>query len=134
MTQPATQLAKSAMPAALPNLTAAQQAYTLETGDTIVVETTQRAPAVNPARAGTENFVIIQVRAWKVAADGTPAKDANGKPLEIPAKVHAILHSALAEGAVNLETVLADATSSAVARARTWLNVKTQIEQIPLSQ
>jgi hypothetical protein len=125
-------MAQSATRATVPNMTAAQSAYTLETGDTIVVETTQRPAGANASNLEQEHLVI-QVRAWKAAPDGTQAKDSRGKPLEIPVKMCSIMHSALAEGTLDLGSTLAGFTTDALTRARTWIAVQAQIEQLPTS-
>ena len=117
----------------LPGLTAAQRAFAIDTGETIVVETTQQDIGDDPHNLVSQAHVAVKVRAWKVNADGTPARDAGNKVLEIPAKVETVLTSALAEGAVSLDNLMVQYTIDALTRARTWLLVKEALTRIPPS-
>lgn len=115
---------------ALPGLTAAQRAFRLDNGEIVVVETTRQDIGDDPHNLVSQAHVAIKVRAWKANADGSPARDAGGKVLEIPAKVESVLTSALAEGTADLDHLMVQFTVDALARARTWLVVKESLARL----
>jgi hypothetical protein len=123
----------TATPATVPGLAAGQTAWTLDTGDMVVIEATQPPIAGAPSSPAAQQHVAIKMRAWKVNADGTPAAGSAGIKLEAPARVETILASGLAENTVTLSAQLASYTTAALNRIRTWLLVKAQLASIPHS-
>lgn len=109
-----------------------QKAFRIDTGELVVVETTQKEIGDNPQNLTPEHHIALRVRAWKAKDDGTPEEDAAGLPLEIPHKVHSIVSAALAEGTVNLENALVQFTLDALQRTKTWLVVKRHMARIPV--
>lgn len=117
----------------LPNLGAGQSAFQFDTGELVVVETTQKDIAADPQNVTSDAHIAIRVRVWQVNSDGTPllTADTIPKPVEAPVRMESIVASALADGTVSLDNELVSYTTAALERARNWLIVRKQLLRIP---
>lgn len=120
-------------PIAIAGLAAGQSAFQLDSGEKVVIETTQAAVGVDPHNVTSDAHVAIRLRAWQIADDGSPilTTDPTPKPVGPPDKWYSILSSALAEGIVSLDNELVTYTTETLDRMRTWLVVRQQILRIP---
>ncbi len=98
-----------------------------ETADKVVGETLLTDVPPDKRNVVSEAHVAIRVRCWKINDDGTPYKDANGDPVEMPGSVPTINKAALAAGTVVLDNQLATYVMTALQCMVSWLNVRSKL-------
>jgi hypothetical protein len=103
-----------------------QKAFTLPGGAKAVVQIGATPKGANAWNAEPDSHLAVHVSTWQIDDVGA-AVLVNGNKVGPPAKVHAVLTSALAEGTSNLPDVLTQATLDALGRLSNWLAAQPHV-------
>lgn len=114
--------------AAIPSLTSAQRGFQLASGETVVVE------VVRAAEKPDDTAINLKVTAWQVDPATGKRIDDSGIPIQIPSSVRSVSISALADGALTLDSEIADATVQALARFRNHRAAMVAWKRVPLEE